>query len=113
MKYDFSKALINQLRQSMTITDDANSGVWSAQIALSSALLVETTENAKNKLERFNLWLKLGDHVDCTGGLTATGAISAVTSTDYSVEEVAILKAAALTYPALFAGQLVKILDQK
>ena len=107
MKYDFSKVLINQQRKPMTLTDDPDSGPWTAALALAAGVLAETSENAKSKLSRFNLWQKLGDHV--SPGTAAGVAVP----TDYSVEEVALLREAALTFPAIFAGQLVNILDQK
>jgi hypothetical protein len=103
MKYDFSKVLINQQRKSMQVSDD-NAAPWTAALALSAALLVETNENVKTKLDRFNLWLKIGEHINPSDEAAGT---------DYSAKEVETLTAAAMTYPAIFAGQLVKILDQK
>lgn len=108
MKYDFSKALVNQQRKPMTVSDESTTP-WTAQIALGAAVLVETSENAKTKLERFALWLKLNDHVDASAIQDAVGP----SPTDYTSAEVSALTTAAMTYPALFAGQLVQILDQK
>lgn len=110
MKYDLSTVIYNAQRKSMTVTEDPSSGPWTAAAALSQAILFETEENKGNKLQRFALWLKLSDHVNPSDIQSDTDSVS---GTNYTVEELNLLKAASLAaYPALIAGQLVKILEK-
>lgn len=105
MKYAFfNKGLLNQNLKPMSVTEDPASGPWTAKDALAAAVLVDNQANATTKLKRYELFMKLNSHEDPTPESTGT---------DYSTEEVALLKEAALTYPTIFAGQLSYILDQK
>jgi hypothetical protein len=110
MQYDFSKVLTNAQKEPMKVSDAADAKPWTAKLALQQAILVDNEKNQGSKLERYSLWLKLDEHVDPPAAYAAGEPDPA---TDYSTEEVAALKTAALTFPTIFAGQLSRLLDQK
>lgn len=97
MKYDFKAPLRNSQGTVVRISND-DSGPWTAQVALKDALLNDNEENQHSKMARYELFLKLRDHT---------------ADTEYSAEEVSLLKKTALVLPTIFAGQIAHILDQK
>lgn len=98
MKYDFSIKLKSVIAGTPLKLNENDSGPVTAGKALQFALLQDTADNAKTKLARYDLYVKLG---------------VANEKTDFSTEEVKILKDAALVMATLVAGQLVHILDQR
>ena len=98
MKYDFSTFHLRNNRDAVMKTSDEDATPWTALAALKDAVLVDAQENQANKVQRYELYLKLRDHLP---------------DTEYTVEEVGLLKKAALALPTIFAGQLSRLLDQK
>lgn len=97
MKYDFTQELVNS-EGTVVKVSDTNATPWTAWHALKSCILADTQANADSKMARYELFLKLK---------------SATDATDFTAEEVSLLKTAALTLPTIFAGQLAHLLDQK
>lgn len=98
MKYDFLNFTLRNQRDVIMKTSDDEPAPWTALSALKDAVLVDTQQNIDNKVARYDLYLKLREHTP---------------ETDYSVEDVALLKKSALAMPTIFAGQLSRLLDQK
>lgn len=65
---------------------------------ISRSLLTDTADNAKSKLERFELWIKLKAHT---------------LEVDFTNEEAKLVKDAASIYPTLVMGQLVHWIEGK
>jgi hypothetical protein len=97
MKYDFAIPMRNG-KDAIVKVSDEDPAPWTALMALKDALLADTQENTGSKLQRYELFLKLRDHT---------------TDTDYSLDEVALFKKAALMMQTIFAGQVSHLLDQK
>lgn len=97
MKYDFSKSLHNSKEAIVKVADDDTSA-YTVMHALKDAVLADTQQNQESKLARYELWLKLRQHTP---------------DTDYSLDEVSLLKKCAMTMPTVFAGQVSHLLDQK
>lgn len=98
MKYDFASFVLQNQEDTAMKTSDTDTSPWTAQKALRAALLADNQENQPSKVARYDLFLKMKTHT---------------LETEYDLEEVALLKKAALTMPAVFAGQLSHLLDQK
>jgi hypothetical protein len=96
MKLNLSKQLHTSEGKPMTISDK-NDAPWTAGMALANALLADNAKNADTKLTRYQLWLK----------------ISRDSEPDFNLEEMKLLKDAALMFPTIFAGQLVDILEKR
>lgn len=97
MKYDFNAVLHNS-DGSIVKTSDTDTAPWTSQAALKSALLTDAQQNADSKMARYELFLKLRDHKP---------------ETEYTVEEITLMKKAAMLLPTIYAGQLSHLLDQK
>jgi hypothetical protein len=98
MKYDFSMKLKSMIPGKPMTLDENDRSPLDAKKALQFALIQDTPDNAGTKLARYDLYVKLGV---CNE------------KTDFSAEEVKILKDAALKQPTLVAGQLVHLLEQR
>lgn len=98
MKYDFAKAYLRNSEDTVVKVSDTNASAWTAAHALKAAVLADTQDNQSSKVARYELFMKLK---------------AATATTDFTSEEVALLKTAALTLPTIFAGQLAHLLDQK
>jgi len=97
MKYDFNVFVLQTAdKKPMPMDEATDKSPFTAAIALARALLADTAENNKTKLERYDLFLRVR-----------------ALDVEYSAKDVALLREAALVYPTLIAGQLVAILDQK
>ena len=96
MKYTFATAALETDTGTPMLTSETDSAPYTADKAFARGLLADTNDNTKTKLERYELFLRVRANED-----------------EYSAKEVALLREAALVYPTLIAGQLVKILDQK
>ena len=97
MKYNFSTK-IKAMDGKPMLLDPGSKVVLDAKTALQFALIQDKPDNERTKLERYNLYVKLG---------------TASEKTDFNAEEVKILKDAALTQATLVAGQLVHLLEQR
>ena len=98
MKYDLAAQILTNEEDKPIDTSDTDKTPFNAQRAIARGLLNDTTNNASSKTERFDLYLKVR---------------ASTADTDFSAPEVALMREVALTYPTLFAGQLVRILDQR
>lgn len=97
MKYDFTVQIRDEF-DVLVKTSPTDSKPWTILAALKGAVLADRPENQGNKVQRYELWLKLRDHGP---------------DTEYSTEEVTLLKSCALTLPAFYAGMVSHLLDQK
>jgi hypothetical protein len=98
MKYDFSvvlNSMVSGVPMTLDVTDNTP---LTAKKALQFALIQDKPDNEATKLQRYDLYVKLGTCDE---------------KTNFSAEEVKILKDAALKQPTLVAGQLVHLLDQR
>jgi hypothetical protein len=109
MKYNFSIVVLKNVKQQPMMAEEGGTAPWTALLALQSAIINDSQENIASKLTRYKLFQKLLAHTDA---LPALADAEPASSTDYTAEEVVLLKAAVLTYPTLFAGQLTDILDR-
>lgn len=98
MKYDFPSVVLHNSDGTVVNVSDTDTRPWTAQIALKAALLTDAQQNVESKMARYELFLKLRDHKP---------------ESEYTVEEIALLKKAAMLLPTIFAGQLSHLLDQK
>lgn len=97
MKYNFSTK-IKALDGKPMLLEPNSKIALDAKIALQFALIQDKPNNENTKMERYNLYIKLG---------------TANEKTDFNAEEVKHLKDAALTQATIVAGQLVHLLDQR
>lgn len=98
MKYDFSTKIRSMVDGKPMTLDETSKTPLTAKTALQFALITDRPDNDKTKLARYDLYVKLG---------------VANEKTDFTTEEVKILKDAALTQATLVAGQLVHLLEQR
>lgn len=98
MKYDFDIPLLD-VEGKPIVVSETDSRVFTAQMAMSRGLLADTKDNEGSKLARYELYLKI------------RGRDAA--ATDFTADEAKLMRDAAMTFPTLLAGQLVRVIDQK
>lgn len=95
MLYDLSHQLVDDVGNAAT---DAEGKAAELKTVLSKALLTDTADNAKSKLERFELWFKVK---------------SAELKLELSNEEAKLIKEASSVYSTLIHGQIARWIENK
>lgn len=95
MLYDLSHQIVDETGKPAL---DETGKPAELKTVISRSLLTDTAENAKSKLERFELWMKLKAH-----GLEV----------DFTNEEAKLIKDASSIYPTLVMGQLIHWIEGK
>lgn len=95
MEYDLSHQIVDEKGEP---AKDESGNPAPLKTVLSRAVLADTAENAKSKLERFELYLKL----------KASELVA-----DLTTEEAKLIKDAASIYPCLVYGQIVAWIEGK